>query len=183
MKNTWRILAAVTALSLAACPGDDDEDGDTGTSGSCTGTFSGAVTGTVRSCTVTAAKLATNGELIYTITVEPAAGSGTVKNVDDIILSLSGEPTKGTFSGTTIREATGSVYSTDQEKQYDLQLGFGEASTLGSATLVIDAVPTGQDEGADTYYEGFGGRAQIRYEASPTYSHTGTVDLSLTFKR
>ncbi len=180
MKNTWRILAAVAALSLAACD-DDNNGGDTGTGGgSCTGTFSGAVTGTVRSCTVTAAKLSTNGQLLYTLTVEPATGSGTLKSADDIIITLMGNPTKGTFSGTSIIEATGSVYSTDQDKQYDLSLGFG--ADLGAASLTIDTVPTGRDEGADTYYAGFGGRAQIKFDASPVYDHTGSVDLSLTFK-
>ena len=182
MKNTWRILAAVAALSLAACT-DDDEDGGGGTGGgSCTGTFTGAVTGSVGSCTVTATKLDTNGELLYTIRVEPAVGSGTVKSVDDIIITLSSknDPAKGSFTGTAIREATGSVYSTDQDKQYDLQLGFG--ADLGSASLTIDSVPTGKDEGADTLYEGFGGRAQIKYDASPIQDYTGSVELALTFK-
>jgi hypothetical protein len=180
MKNTWRILAAVAALSLAACD-DNNEDGDTGSgSGSCTGTFSGAVTGTVRSCTVTAAKLDTNGQLLYTLTVVPAAGSGSIKSADDIIITLMGNPTKGSFSGTSIIEATGSVYSTDQDKQYDLSLGFG--ADLGAVSLTIESVPTGRDEGAETYYAGFGGKALVKFDASPSYDYTGSVDLSLTFK-
>jgi outer membrane lipoprotein SlyB len=178
MKNTWRILAAVTALSLAACPGDDGGDGGNGT-GSCTGAFSGALTGTVRSCSVEAEKLATNGQTIYTITVEPATG-GAIESVDDIKLTFTSDPKTGTFSGAAIKEATGSVFGTGGDKQFDVQLGFSD--DRGAVTLVIDSVPAGEAAGNDTIYQGFGGRAQIQYAATPGTASSGTVDLSLTFK-
>ncbi|HEX8436325.1 hypothetical protein [Archangium sp.] len=180
MKNTWRILAAVAALSLAACPSDENGGGNGTGSGSCTGTISGALTGSVRTCTVMAEKLATNGELLYTITIEPAT-SGDVETIDDIIVSFMGDPKTGTFSGSAFRQFTGSIFGKDGNKQFDVQLGFND--NRGSATLVIDSVPTGEPAGNNTVYKGFNGRAQIQYTATPGTDSTGTVDLSLTFKR
>jgi hypothetical protein len=179
MKNTWRILGAVAALTLGACT-DDNGGGGGGSGGSCTGNFSGAVTATVRTCTVTAAKLA-NGQLLYTIEIEPATG-GTLSSVDNVIISVLGDAKAATYSGADVKQATGTVISTDGEKEYKLQLGYaGEA--LGSATLTINAVPAGQPVGNTTQYAGFGGTAQVKYTAATGVGHTGDVNLSLTFKR
>jgi len=183
MKKTWWILGAVVALSTVACDdsGDGDGTGDgNGTSTVCTGTYSGAVTGRVKFCSLEATKLA-NGQLQYVLQIDPEEGSGTVASSDSITFFVSGDPKTGTYSGTALQKAIGSVYSTDDNKQYSLQLGIGE--TLGSATLTIDSVPSGQDLGnGNTLYQWFGGKAQIQYQASATQNYTGTVDLTLNFK-
>jgi hypothetical protein len=178
MKNTWRILGAVVALSLAACEENNDGGGGTTPGATCTGSFSGALTGNVRTCTVKAAKLA-NGQLQYTIEVEPASGA-TVSSVSDVLIAVLGDAKTGTYSGTDVKEATSTVISTDGDKQYELQLGVG-GETLGAATLTLTAVPSAAV--GPTQVEGFSGSAQIRYSAAADSGNTGTVDLSLTFKR
>jgi hypothetical protein len=183
MKNTWRILGAVVALALAACTEENGGDGGGGgtTTGTCTGTFSGAITGTVRSCTVEATKFANNNEIDFTIEITPATGSGTLKSVDNLIITLTGDVKTGTFTGATLKNATGSVFSTDADKQYDVQLGFG--GDIGTASLTLDAVPAPTNTGGNLNYQGFSGSTQVKFDAPPTADYTGSVNLSLTFKR
>jgi hypothetical protein len=174
MKETWRSLAVLVALSLAAC-GDGENDTTV-----CTGTYSGAVTGRVQFCSLEATRLA-NGQLQYSLQIEPQPGSGTVDSSDNVLLILSGEPRTGTYTGSAISQALGSVYSTD-DKQYSLQQGVGGES-LGSVTLTVESVPDGQNLGnGNTLYQWFGGKAQIRYAAPASAGYTGTVDLTLDFK-
>ena len=176
MKKTWRILGAVMALSLGACedPGDGGGDGNT----VCTGTYSGAITGRVSFCSLQATRLA-NGQLQYSLVIEPEQGSGNVESSDTLLLTLTGEPKTGTLTGSSLTQVLGSVFSAD-DKQYSVQQGVGE--NLGSVSLTIDSVPSGQSTGNGTLYQWFGGKAQIRYAAAASAGYTGTVDLSLEFK-
>ncbi|HEX5748586.1 MAG TPA: hypothetical protein VFZ09_20265 [Archangium sp.] len=178
MREMWRNLGAVLALSLAAC-GDPNDGGGNGNT-VCTGTYSGALTGRVSFCSLEATRLA-SGQLQYNLQIDPAPGSGTVQSNDNILITLTGEPKTGTLTGTAISQALGSVYSSN-DRQYTLQQGLGGES-LGLVSLTIDSVPGGQSAGnGNTLYQWFGGKAQIRYAAPAGAGYTGTVDLSLDFK-
>ncbi|QRK08210.1 hypothetical protein JQX13_51205 [Archangium violaceum] len=186
MRKTWWTLGSVVALSLAACGGNNGggnngggNDAGTGTEVVCTGTFSGAVTGKVKFCSLEAATLA-NGQLQYSLQIEPEEGSGTIESSDTLLLFMSGDPKTGTYSaGNGITQALGGVESTDG-KRYSVQLSSG--SGIGAVTLTIDSVPAGKDSGGNTLYEWFGGKAQIQYAPPEGSDYSGTVNLSLDFK-
>jgi hypothetical protein len=178
MKNTWRILGAVAALTLGACTGGGDggENGNGGGTGSCTGTFSGAVTANVGTCSVSAVKIPSTGQLQFTIKLTPATGTS-ITRASNVILTVLGDAKTATYSGADFKEGLGTIETASTD--YELQIITG-SQTLGSATLTIDSVPAGTPVGDRTNYESFGGNAQIKFV--PT-SGTGEVNLALTFKR
>ncbi|HSP78877.1 MAG TPA: hypothetical protein VLQ93_10125 [Myxococcaceae bacterium] len=177
MNKVWWTLGLCAGLSLAACgePGDDG-DGNGNETSVCSGSYTGAVTGRVRFCSLEATKLS-NGELQYSLQVEPESGSGTIEESHTLSVFVTGEPQKGTYD-TTINQAIGTLVATDGN-EYSLQRGLGEDH--GSVLLTVDSVPAGQDVGAGVLYEGFGGKAQLKYVAPPGSSYTGEVNLTLTF--
>lgn len=175
MRKTWRILGAVLALSLGACPGDGDGDGDGNTA--CTGTYSGAITGRVSFCSLEATKLP-NGQLQYFLQIDPEQGSGNVSSSDGVLITLTGDPKTGTLTGSSVTQILGSVTAID-DKEYSVQKGTAE--TLGTLSLTINSVPSGQAAGTGTLYQWFGGNAQIQYAAAAGAGYTGTVNLSLEF--
>jgi hypothetical protein len=181
MKNTWRILGAVAALTLGACTGGGDggEGGNGAGTGSCMGTFSGAVTGNVGSCSITAVKIPSTGQLQFTIKFKPASGLPIPSDKDiSTIVTVLGDAKAATYSGADIKEGLGTIYTTDN-KAYELQIT-SAGTRYGSATLTIDSVPTGTPVGERTNYAGFGGNAQLKFS---TTNATGDINLALTFTR
>ena len=182
MKNTWRILGAVAALTLGPCTGGGDGGGDGngggGTGATCTGTFSGAVTGNVGTCSMTAVKIPSTGQLQFTIEFKPATGTGLSTDEVSTIITVLGDAKTATYSGADIKEGLGTLYTTDN-KAYELEI-LGGTQRYGSATLTIDSVPAGTPVGERTNYAGFGGNAQIKFS---TTNATGDINLALTFKR
>ncbi len=180
MNKAWWTLGLCAGLSLAACGGtgdDGDGNGDGNDPSVCSGTYSGAVTGKVRFCSLEAMKLS-NGELQYSLQIEPESGSGTIEDSHNLTVFVTGDPQKGTYD-TTISQAIGTLTGTDG-KEYSLQRGLG--ADQGSVLLTVDSVPAGQDTGSGILYQWFGGKAQLKYVAPPDAAYTGEVNLSLTFQ-
>lgn len=176
MKTMWKLVGSLAVLSLAACGGGGSSNETT----VCTGTISGAVTGTVKFCSLEASKLNT-GDLVYTLSIEPASGGTIDSNGGSLVFYTSGDPKTGTLSGTAISQATGSLNSTSGN-QYVVQQGLG-GTNLGSVSLTIDSVPTKQDAGnGNALYQWFGGKATLQYAPPEGSSYTGTVNVTLDFK-